>query len=342
MTMPIETKQTKVIILRSLSDFLTTHTGGAQYMAMLFEVMNKYFNVQLEYIYSKRPLSNKFFLKLFKFLRMILKARKNYPDGDIFLLDRKSMFFLKKYPNKKYIGLTHHISTEEFHNIFKKHFYHLTLRIGLKKPDIVVAVSQYYKDLFTQFGAKDVRVIYNAFDDINLSNLDIKAFKEKHNLYHRSPLVYIGNNRANKGVVEVYDQLKNCNFTLITSGPRNETNIPVLHFNLPYYDYLKLLASCQVVVTMSKVPEGWCRTAHEAMLVKTPVIGNGIAGMRELLAGGDQIICEDIQTLNALLSKLLSDDDERRRIGEAGYIFAEKFSKQRFEDAWISLLNQFL
>ncbi len=342
MTMPIETMQTKVIILRSLSDFLTTHTGGAQYMAMLFEVINQYFNVQIEYIYSKAPLPNRSVSKFFKIIVMALKARKNYPDGDIFFLDRKSMLFFKKYPNKKYIGLTHHVSTEEFHNIFKKYFYHLSLRVGLKKPDIVVAVSQHYKNLFIQFGAKDVRVIYNAFDDINLSNLDIKGFKEKHDLHHRAPLVYIGNNRANKGVAEVYDQLKNSNFTLITSGPRNETNIPVLHFNLSYDDYLTLLASCQVVVTMSKTPEGWCRTAHEAMLVKTPVIGSGIAGMRELLEGGNQIICEDIQTLNALLSKLLSDDEERRRIGETGYIFAKKFSKQRFKDAWISLLNELL
>ena len=48
---------------------------------------------------------------------------------------------------------------------------------------------------------------------------------------------------------------------------------------------------------MSKFLEGWNRTAHEAMLCRTPVIGSGTGGMRELLLGGQQIICEDIKTL---------------------------------------------
>ena len=44
-----------------------------------------------------------------------------------------------------------------------------------------------------------------------------------------------------------------------------------------------LLQAASVAVTMSKFNEGWCRTAHEAMLCKTPVVGSGMGGMGELL-----------------------------------------------------------
>ena len=62
-------------------------------------------------------------------------------------------------------------------------------------------------------------------------------------------------------------------------------------------DYLKLLKASWVVLTMSKFKEGWCRTAHEAMLLKTPVIGSGTGGMRELLENGKQIVCPEFDNL---------------------------------------------
>ena len=45
----------------------------------------------------------------------------------------------------------------------------------------------------------------------------------------------------------------------------------------------------------------WNRTAHEAMLVGTPVIGSGRAGMRELLEAGGQLICERFEDLRHAL-----------------------------------------
>ena len=65
-------------------------------------------------------------------------------------------------------------------------------------------------------------------------------------------------------------------------------NIPVVNLSLNYKEYLCLLKASSVVVTMSKFKEGWCLTAHEAMLCKTPVIGSGKGGMRELLEGGNK------------------------------------------------------
>ena len=57
---------------------------------------------------------------------------------------------------------------------------------------------------------------------------------------------------------------------------------------------------------MSKFKEGWCRTAHEAMLLKTPVIGSRPwAAMKELLDGGKQTVCQDFKNLEKEIEYLL-------------------------------------
>ncbi len=328
----------KIIVLRTSKDLKSARSGGAVYMSMLVEVLSKYFDISVEYIYMKEPEYLTRFNRFLYFLKMIRKARKEYSDADIFILNRKAMFFFKKYPGKKYIGMTHHTSLGEKQSLLRKLFYILTLYVGFRRVDILVAVSKYYQKYFTRFGAKDVRVINNAFEIPEVSENQLQLFKRKYDFTGEETVIYIGNNRIEKGVIEVYEQLKNERYLLVTSGKR-ETNIEVLNLDLSYEDYLILLAASDVVVTMSQLPEGWCRTAHEAMLMRTPVIGNGIAGMRELLEGGRQIICEDVKMLPSLIRQLLSDQKKRKEMGASGYMFAKQFTKERFQKEWVELLE---
>ena len=127
------------------------------------------------------------------------------------------------------------------------------------------------------------------------------------------PILYLGNCQRIKGVVEAYEQLKDLKVHLVTSG-RKEVDLPILNLNLDYRDYLLLLKSSSVVITMSKFKEGWNRTAHEAMLCKTPVIGSGLGGMKELLEGGNQIICENFSDLKERVSYVLDHPE----LGETG------------------------
>ena len=53
---------------------------------------------------------------------------------------------------------------------------------------------------------------------------------------------------------------------VMTGKKDGNLDLPVKHFNLPYRDYLLLLKVCDVVLTMSRMVEGWNRTAHEAMV----------------------------------------------------------------------------
>ena len=90
---------------------------------------------------------------------------------------------------------------------------------------------------------------------------------------------------------------------------------------------------------MSKVEEGWCRVAHEAMLCKTPVIGSGAGGMKELLEEGKQILCEDLADLPTLLEKTLSNSET---YSSNGFSFVSQFDENYFSTKWKSLLRNYL
>lgn len=224
-----------------------------------------------------------------------------------------------------------------FFFFFRKIFYR-----NLKKADAIVTVSDYWKNHFLERGYNNVYKIYNGF---NLSNFDISdqeilEFKKKYDLLDK-PIVYLGNCQKAKGVVESYRALKSLDVHLVTSG-RRQVKIPTQNLELEYRDYLKLLKASSVAIMMSKFKEGWCRTAHEAMLLKTPVIGSGLGGMGELLEGGGQIICRDFGSLKEKVEYLLSHPEVREKNGERGYNFAKDFTLERFGKAWLDLIPEIL
>lgn len=236
----------------------------------------------------------------------------------------------------KNLIVVHHVDSDylaypRFSKLLDKLFYH-----NLKYIDELVVVSQYWKKHFELLGYNP-KVIYNCFnfDDFKFTNDELIDFKNKYSLCDK-PIVYLGNCQKAKGVVEAYDVLKDLDVHLVTSG-KQRVQIPALNLNLDYRDYLRLLKASSVVVTMSKMNEGWCRTAHEAMLCKTPVVGSGKGGMAELLDGGGQIICKDFTKLRNEVEYLLNHPE----IGENGYIYAsqKKFTIEFFEREWIELLE---
>lgn len=240
--------------------------------------------------------------------------------------------------------LSHHVDfsvfpvfTRPVFIILEKIFYRV-----LKKTDAIVTVSDYWEKHFLKRGYNRVYKIYNGF---GLSLFDIfqeetSEFKKKYKLEEK-PIIYIGNCQKAKGVVESYRALKDLDVYLITSG-RPQVKIPAINLEIEYREYLKLLKASSVVVTMSKFNEGWCRTAHEAMLLKTPVIGSGLGGMKELLEGGKQIVCPDFNELREKVEYLLSHPEIRIKMGEDGYNFAKNFTSERFRNDWLVLINRLL
>jgi glycosyltransferase involved in cell wall biosynthesis len=207
---------------------------------------------------------------------------------------------------------------------------------NLNKVDAVVAVSKYWKEHFEARGHPNVRVIYNPFEvgSFTFTEQEIADFTRRHGLEGK-PTVYIGNCQRGKGVIESYEHLKGMGLNLVTSGDR-KVNIPAMHFSFDYRDYQRLLKASSVVVTMSKLREGWSRTAHEAMLCRTPVVGSGVCGMKELLDGGQQIVCRSFGELRQCVEYAL----EHPELGEKGYEFARNFTVERFESDWVGLIEE--
>lgn len=212
----------------------------------------------------------------------------------------------------------------------------------LKNVDFIVTISEYWKNYFLEKGYKNVYKICPAFDpsDFDISPEEVSDFRKKYQLADK-PIIYIGNCQKAKGVVETYRALKDLDVFLVTSGERM-VKIPTLNFNLDRRDYLKMLKASSAAITMSKFQEGWCMTAHEAMLLKTPVIGSGKGGMKEFLEGGRQIICQNPDFLREKVKDLLENPKVREEMGEIGFNFAKEFTREKFQKEWVGLIKQLL
>ena len=76
------------------------------------------------------------------------------------------------------------------------------------------------------------------------------------------------------------------------------------------------------------------------MLCGTPVIGSGRGGMKELLEGGSQIVCENFSDLPRYVESVLQD----QKLGEHGYQYAhqEQFSLGDFKRDWLDLIRKLI
>lgn len=211
---------------------------------------------------------------------------------------------------------------------------------AIRKADVVLVISEYWKQFVEQKGGSNIVVIEPGLQlsDFTLTDEEVQEFRKRFGLADK-PVVYIGNCQKAKGVVETYEALKELDVHLVTSG-RKDCDILARNFDLSYRDYLRLLAASSVVVTMSKFNEGWCITAHEAMLCRTPVIGSGKGGMRELLERGGQIVCEDFGTLREHVESILNNSSFARDLGRRGRESVEEFSLEKFENQWRALIAE--
>jgi len=303
--------------------------GGNAYTKSLLSITSDECDIESMGILFNKS-GNRFF-QGFKTLSdlLLLSGQK-----DIWIRDYLSVLSLPfDHTIGKNIALVHHIDSDHLSypsicKLMDKVYYS-----NLKHVDLLVVVSQYWKKHFESY-VENIKIIYNCFNmnDFQFTEEEIIEFKKKYNLLDK-PIIYLGNCQKSKGVVEAYNELKTMDVHLVTSGQKR-VDIPAINLDLNYRDYLRLLKASAVVVTMSLFKEGWCRTAHEAMLCKTPVVGSGAGGMAELLEGGKQIICENFGNLRNNVEYLL----ESPGVGEHGFIYAsqKQFTEAYFNNEWIT------
>ena len=311
--------------------------GGPTYEYHAIRALEANYKVTMDESAPRRPNGNP--------LSYAYRLYKNKPKADVLVKSRSVVTHSSPRRNSSAveIGIIHHIYIDEkmrsLYGRFSLHY----LKNRLRELDLVVAVSKYWADYFNEIGCRNVKVIYNAFDkaEFDISKEEINNFLKENDIDKERPLIHVGYAQDNKGCLEVYNALKNENYTLVMSGrPLNQTpDLPIRSFYLNRYDYLRLLKACDIVITMSKIREGWCRIAHEAMLCQTPVIGSGSGGMSELLEAGGQKICKDISTLPELVSEVLKNREE---YALNGFNFVSQFDLDFFGRQWKSLIDEAL
>jgi glycosyltransferase involved in cell wall biosynthesis len=314
-----------------------TKYGGKVYDEMIERALCEDFEVGTSNVYPKGDR-----LKYLKFPLMFWELFKMSKKGniDFVIKDFTASLFLDKKPTKNIVTI-HHIDDSYAPLTAKISYFFLNKIIfsKLKKFDAIVVVSDYWKEYFNKRGLQNVYVIHNAFnlDKFHFSADETEEFKKRFNLTEK-PIIYIGNCQEGKGVIETYRSLKDLDVYLVTSGIPQITP-PSINLNVEYQDYLRLLKASSLVVTMSKFKEGWCRTAHEALLCKTPVIGSGQGGMKNLLEGGGQIVCPNFDLLREKVEYLLSYPGIREKMGQTGFEFAKTFTLEKFKKDWLHLIK---
>lgn len=265
-------------------------------------------------------------------LYLFIKYRFFY-RGTLFLSNQTTWFAGKRSHN---IVVIHHLDSSHSNGLSSlyQHFCERALYRNRGKFARIVTVAECWKRQLEKDGFHNVMVIYNSFD-VNLyafTENDKKNFRIKYGFTDK-PLIYLGNCQKKKGVVEAYNALHNIDAYFVTSGTK-DVDLPIPNLQLSYSEYRLLLASSDIVITMSLFKEGWNRTAHEAILCGTPVIGSGTGGMKELLEASGQIVCSSFGDLPVVVEKLLKSpvsikDD-----------FVRSCNLEYFKKEWTKVLNE--
>jgi len=270
------------------------------------------------------------------------RMRRDQPVADLIVSEPYPIVFGSRIKSIPSIGMIHHIDDNLGKSSLKHVWYFDRLKRRLQKLNLVVTVSSYWRDYLENLGCKNVKIIYNAFDpaDYKVSEQEILKFKTEHGIPEGKALIYAGNANRQKGIYEVYNALKDHGYHLLMSGSRNQAaDLPVQYLHLDRKSYVSMLHACDLVITMSKMTEGWNRIAHEALLCGTPVIGSGIGGMKELLNGGGQLIISQEKDLPDAVKEVL-----HRSVWyvENGKRFIEQFDMEYFRSEWNHTINELI
>ena len=269
---------------------------------------------------------------IFKYFRRLSQFRTS---GSIVIKSPMAIAFSKNNKNIVNIGIIHHIDKP---TSLKNLIYNQLIIKKSRDLDYIVTVSEYWKKKLNSYGCHNVRVIHNSYDvnTYNIKQSEAMEVLKKYKIPTDKPIIYIGNALKEKGAIQVYNALKNQNYTLIMTGNSNQLDIPVRCIYFDEKDYRKFLKATDLVITMSLMNEGWNRIAHEAMLVGTPVIGNGSGGMSDLLVNGDQTIIRNHDLLSPEVKRVLKNKDI---IGKNGKEYVKRFDLNYFNENWLNLIK---
>lgn len=317
--------------------FASKKYGGGVYESILSRLLRDHYGGRIEVAVRGE---NKLTKLLYLFIS-ILKLRFG-SKYQVCIRSFHLCFFFRK--DVKNIVILHHYDPTAGRLLVRLHnricFWFLCK--NQKRIHTVIVVGKYWEKEMQKLGF-NTHTIYNSFDinKYKVTDYEVSSLKKKYSLSNK-PIAYVGNSSKDKGIIQTRDALADLDAQLVSTGVLNQTVAGVKNLGfISYKEYIILLAASDIVITMSTFAEGWCRTAHEAMLVKTPVVGSGAGGMQELLEGGEQKIA-DFNSLQTHAKSMISNPRHRAEAGEKGYKYASGYTLHRFETELKTLMTRFV
>ncbi|REJ84081.1 MAG: glycosyltransferase [Bacteroidetes bacterium] len=329
-----QTKTTVVADSFTIGKLSAGANGGNVYDVHAAEALRNSFVVEMDFNTVMRTGENMF--------RYWMRMKRHAAEADVIIREPYPIVFGNYKKGMKYVGMIHHIDDEIARSSFRHKWYFRRLKRKLRSLDLVITVSEFWKSYLENIGCRNVEVIYNGFDlqEYNISVAMVEKFKSDYNIPADKKLIYAGNAVKQKGIYDVYDALKSEGYHLLMSGSRNQaSDLPVQYLHLSRSEYIVMLHACDLVISLSRMTEGWNRIAHEALLCGTPVIGSGAGGMRELLEGaGQEIVVNPSYLADAVRTVLSNSKDYSSR----GKEFALTFSRENFNRHWNETINRLI
>ena len=199
--------------------------------------------------------------------------------------------FLRSIFNRKKVLLVFHHYDEREQLSFAYHLnYKLILMLlRLNHPRLkVVVVANFWVDFLVKQGVdkETILVFPNLFNVSDYEAIEQQNVSKTNTIYmgqygiKQHPLVF---ELAALLTLQGYS----CVFSTNNKNEVKQTSTyQVVQFL--YTDYLLFIATCKYTVCVSCFNEGWNRTAHESLLLGTPVIGNQSGGLTQLLTEANQ------------------------------------------------------
>lgn len=187
--------------------------------------------------------------------------------------------------NQKVVFIWHHYDQQEWRSNFTRVYFKVLLwmlKQFPKKRIALVAVSPFWVKKFKQ-------ELHPTIPVFLLPNLFKVADYQKFWKTNKQKQIYLGKwaDKIHPDVFLLAAQLTqqgwNCFFSTQTEASKQEQTFSIRRMDATEA-YLEALSASTASILLVKVAEGWNRTAHESILVGTPVLAYPIGGLADLLA----------------------------------------------------------
>ncbi len=224
----------------------------------------------------------------------------------------------------------------------------------VQNTDKVLAVSNALGRYLTGAGLhSNILTLHNAIDVMTWDEIRC----EQRSLFPKHSVLLSGRMSGTKGVYVAIDAMRQVKIRLpdatliLAGGPKSAIQKAVAYaadssliqiVGQQNHENMKcLMQSCALVMTPSTYLDPFPTVNLEAMAVGIPVVGTKFGGTPELVVDGETgfiVDPSDAQAFADALTKILTDENLRARMGAAGRNrVLEKFNAQSYTDALLNI-----